>query len=138
MTLIGNSDEAHIEFFYQYGSMREYDGQKASPGMVFYTLQARVGSDKPVQTSPEWFGVEYRVNATDPVTERAPFSTYMFTYPTTVISSDTGPVRGGLIFEVPEGLAAGYPKPYYYMPLDRQSGPYLVYGKVYGVVGPVS
>jgi hypothetical protein len=112
-TLIGHSDEAHIEFYYQMGKMYEYDGQKASPGMAFYPLQVKVSSDKPVQTSPDWFGVEYKVNATDPVKERPPFSTYMFTYPTKEISSDTGAARGGLIFELPQDLADGYPKPYY-------------------------
>lgn len=137
-TLIGKSDEAHIEFYYQIGRMAEYDGQKASPGMMFYALQVKVSSDKPVQTSPEWFGIEYKVNATDPVSERPPFSTYMFTYPTKEISSDTGAARGGLIFELPQRLADGYPRPCYYMPFDQQQGPYKVYDKVYGVVGPVS
>ncbi|HTY90825.1 MAG TPA: hypothetical protein VMC84_06575 [Methanocella sp.] len=134
-TLIGNSDEAHIEFYYQLGKMAEYDGQKASPGMLFYPLQVKVSSDKPVQTSPDWFGVEYKVNDTDPVQTRQPFSTYMFTYPTRELSSDTGAARGGIIFELPANLAEGYPKPYYYMPLDQQQGPYKVYNKVYGVVG---
>lgn len=136
-TLIGNNDEAHIGFNYQMGKMSEYDGQKASPGMAFYTLQVKVTSDKPVQTSPGWFGIEFKVNSTDPVQERPPFSTYMFTYPTRVLDSNT-PARGGLIFELPSQLADGYPKPYYYMPLDEQQGEYKVYDKVYGVVGAVS
>jgi len=137
-TLIGHSDEAHIGFYYQFDKMTEYDGQKASPGMTFYALQVKIISDKPVQTSPDWFWVEYKVNDTAPLETRQPFSTYMFTYPTTTISSDTGAAKGGLIWELPMDLADGYPKPYYYMPLDQQQGPYKVYDKVYGVVGPVS
>lgn len=137
-TLIGNDNEAHIQFNYQFGKMNEYDGQRSSPGMTFYTLQVKVISDKPVPTSPDWFWIEYKINDSAPLEDRQPFSTYMFTYPTKTISSDTGAARGGLIFEIPQDLAAGYPKPYYYMPLDQQEGPYKVLDKVYGAMGPVS
>jgi hypothetical protein len=138
VTPIGGSDAANIEFHYQLGTSSEYDGQKASPGNKFYMLQVRVASyDKPVSTSPEWFWVEFKVNDTAPVQDRAPFSTYMFKYPTKVIGPDTGSAKGGLIFELPEGLADGYPKPYYYMPMDQQQGQYKVYDKVYGTVGDI-
>jgi hypothetical protein len=136
-TLIGGSDEAHIRFDYQLGTASEYDGQKASPGYKFYMLQVKVSSDKPVQTSPEWFWMEYKVNETANVQDRQPFSTYMFKYPTMVIDSGTGAARGGLIFELPAELAVGYPKPYYYLPLEGQQGQYKVYDKVYGTVGAV-
>ena len=136
-TLIGNNDEAHVYFSYQLGTSYEYDGLKASPGHKFYMLQVKVRSDKPVQTSMDWFWIEYKVNDTDNVQVRQPFTTYMFKYPTTVIGPDTGAARGGLLFELPEKMADGYPRPYYYMPLEAQQGQYRVYDKVYGKVGDV-
>jgi hypothetical protein len=137
-TLIGKSDEAHIKFNYQLGTASEYDGlQKAAPGYLFYLLQVNVSSDKPVQTSPDWFGMEYKVNDTDSVHDAKPFSTYMFKYPTEVLGPDTGAAKGGFLFELPATMADGYPKPYYYMPLEEQQGPYKVYDKVYGTVGDV-
>jgi hypothetical protein len=137
-TPIAGSDEAHIKFNYQLGTTPEYDGlQKASPGNLFYLLQANVSSDRPVQTSPEWFGMEYKVNETDSVHDAKPFGMYMFTYPTGDIGPDSGPARGGFLFELPAQMAEGYPKPYYYMPLGEQQGQYKVYDKVYGTVGDV-
>jgi hypothetical protein len=136
-TPIGGSDDANIEFHYQIGKASEYDGQKASPGNLFYMLQVRVKSDKPVETSPDWFWVEFKVNDTAAVQDRAPFSTYMFKYPSKVIGPDTGSAKGGLIFELPASLADGYPKPYYYMPMGQQQGQYKVYDKVYGTVGDI-
>ncbi len=136
-TLVGNSDEAHIYFSYQLGTSYEYDGLKASPGCKFYMLQAKVSSDKPVQTSMDWFWIEYKVNDTDSIHVKQPFTTYMYRYPAMVIGPDTGAARGGLLFELPEKMADGYPRPYYYMPLEAQQGQYRVYDKVYGKVGDV-
>ncbi len=136
-TMIGNSDEAHVDFNYQLGTSYEYDGLKASPGHKFYMLQVKVSSDKPVQTSLDWFWMEYKVNETDSVQVRQPFTTYMFKYPTMVIGPGTGAARGGLLFELPDKLADGYPKPCYYMPLEEQQGQYKVYDKVYGKVEDV-
>jgi hypothetical protein len=137
-TPIVESDEAHIRFNYQLGTTPEYDGlQKASPGNLFYLLQANVSSDRPVQTSPDWFGMEYKTNETDSVHDAKPFGMYMFTYPTGEIGPGSGPARGGFLFELPAQMAEGYPKPYYYMPLGEQQGQYKVYDKVYGTLGDV-
>ncbi len=136
-TFIGNSDEAHIKFTYQIETAPEYSGlQKASPGQLFYILQVKVSSDKPVRTSQDWFWMEYKVNESDSVhTSNSSFS--FVKYPTKVLSNDSDSARGELIFELPANMAPGYPKPYYYLPLEEQQGQYKVYSKVYGTVGDV-
>jgi hypothetical protein len=136
-TLIGKNDEAHVQFFYSMGTASDYGGlKKASPGNLLYIIKVKVSSDKPVQTSLAWFWVEYKVNATDIVHDSNAIMAYV-QYPEKTIGSDQGPAKGELLIELPAKLAEGYPKPYYYMPLEQQQGPYKVYDKVYGVVGDV-
>lgn len=136
-TLIGGSDEAHIRFNYQLGTASEYGGlQKASEGNLLYLLQVKVSSDKPVQTSQDWFWIEYKVNESDSV-HTSHSSISFVKYPAKVIGNNSDSARGELIFELPANMAPGYPKPYYYMPLEDQQGPYKVYDKVYGEIGDV-
>lgn len=136
-TLIGNNDEAHIQFFYSPGTETEYGGmQKAAPGYLLYIYKVNVSSDKPVQTSLDWFGVEYKVNETDPVQDSRAFVAYI-KYPEKTVGSGLGSARGEIFIELPKKMAPGYPKIYYYIPLEEQQGQYKVYDKVYGVVGDV-
>lgn len=137
-TLIGKSDEAHVLFYYSPGgTASEYGGlKKASAGNVLYIIKVNVSSDKPIATSPAWFGVEYKVNATDTVHDSSAIMWYVM-YPERTIGSGLEPARGEFLIELPSKLAPGYPKPFYYMPLEQQPGPYKVYDKVYGVVGDV-
>lgn len=137
-TLIGGNDEAHIQFFYSLGTeTSEYGGmQKPAPGYLLYIYKVNVSSDKPVPTSLDWFGVEYKVNETDPVLESTAFNAYM-KYPEKTIGSGLGTARAEIFIELPKNMAPGYPKIYYYKPLDKQQGPYKVYDKVYGVIGDV-
>lgn len=136
-TLIGHSDEAHVQFFYSMGTASDYGGlQKASSGNLLYIFKVNVSSDKPIQTSLDWFGVEYKVNDTDPVHDSRAFMSYV-KFPEKTIGSGPGNARGEILVELPDHMADGYPKPYYYLPLDQQQGQYKVYDKVYGVVGDV-
>lgn len=136
-TLIGGSDEAHVQFYYSLGTASDYGGlQKASPGNLLYIVKVNVSSDKPVETSQDWFWMEYKENETDTVHDSSRFMSYL-KYPVRIISHDQEPARGELLIELPANMAPGYPKPYYYMPLDKQQGQYKVYDKVYGVVGDV-
>jgi len=136
-TLIGHSDEAHVQFFYSMGTASDYGGlQKASPGNLLYIFKVNVSSDKPIQTSLDWFGAEYKVNNTDSVHDSRAFMAYV-KYPEKTIGPGQGNARGEILIELPAQMAEGYPKPYYYLPLDQQQGPYKVYDKVYGEVGDV-
>jgi len=136
-TLIGGNDGANIQFNYKLGTASEFSGlQKASPGNLLYLLQVKVSSDRPVQTSQDWFGMEYKVNATDSV-HTSNSSMSFVKYGPSQIGPDAGLARGEIIFELPATMAPGYPKPYYYMPLEDQQGQYKVYDKVYGTVGDV-
>ncbi len=121
-TLIGNSDEAHIAFTYQLGTASDFSGlQKAAPGYELYLLQVKVSSDKPVETSQDWFWMEYKVNESDSV--HASHSSFSFVkYPTKVLRNGSDSAGGELIFELPASMASGYPKPYYYKPLEEQQG----------------
>ncbi len=136
-TLIGGSDEAHITFTYQLGTASEYSGlHKVSPGNLLYLLQVRVTSDKPVETSQDWFRMEYKANESDSV--HVSHSSFSFVkYPTKTLNNASDPAGGQMIFELPASMAPGYPKPYYYKPLEEQQGTYKVYDKVYGTVGDV-
>jgi hypothetical protein len=136
-TLIGKSDEAHIKFTYQLGTASEYSGlQKASPGNLLYLLQVKVSSDKPVQTSQDWFWMEYKSNESDDI--HSSHSSISFVkYPTKVLNNSTDFAGGELIFELPANMAPGYPKPFYFMPFEEQQGAYKVYDKVYGTMGDV-
>src|SRR5271157_1446777 len=136
-TLIGRSDEAHIQFYYSVETASDYSGlPKASPGKIFYILDVQVSSDKPVQTSTDWITLEYKVNDTDPVKYMSPFTSVFKVYPSTIIGGDNGSTaEGRLMYEMPAQLAAGYPKPVYYLPLDQQQGQYKVYDPVYGILG---
>jgi len=137
-TLIGGNDEAHVQFFYSLGTeTSEYGGmQKPAPGYLLYIYKVNVSSDKPVPTSLDWFGVEYKVNETDPVQASTAFNAYM-EYPEKTIGSGPGSARAEIFIELPKNMAPGYPKIYYYKPLEQQQGPYKVYDKVYGVIGDV-
>jgi hypothetical protein len=136
-TLIGGNDQANIQFYYQLGSGSQYSGlQPSSPGDLLYILQVNVTSDKPVQTSQDWFWMEYRANASDSIHDSHASISFV-TYPNKIISSNTTSARGEMIFELSATMAQGYPKPYYYMPTADQQGPYYVYSKVYGTVGDV-
>ncbi len=135
--LIGGNDEAHITFTYALDKQSEMYGlQKASPGKLFYILTVKVRSDKPVYTSEDWFGMEYKANATDSVHDTNNFFVYK-QYPAKVLQNESDAAGGVLVFELPENMAGGYPKPYYYRPLEEQQGTYKVYDKVYGKVGDV-
>jgi hypothetical protein len=136
-TLIGNSDEAHIQFTYQLGTASEYSGlQKASPGNLLYILQVKIRSDKPVETSQDWFWMEYKVNESDDI--HSSHSSFSFVkYPTKVLNNSTDFAGGELIFELPAKMASGYPRPFYFMPFEEQQGAYKVYDKVYGTKGDV-
>lgn len=136
-TLIGGDQWANIQFNYQLETASQYSGlQQAAPGYLLYILQVNVSSDKPVQTSENWFWMEYKENATDSLHDtNASFS--FVSYPQTTISSNTPSARGEIIFELPATMAKGYPMPYYYMPMEDQQGPYYVNGRVYGTLGDV-
>ena len=136
-TLIGKSDEAHIQFTYQLGKQTELDGlQKASPGSLFYVLQVKVKSDKPIETSQDWFWMEYKANESDDL--HSTNSAFSFVkYPTKVLNNSTDFAGGQMIFELPATMAPGYPKPFYFMAWEDQRGPYKVYDKVYGTPGDV-
>lgn len=136
-TLIGGSDEAHVQFTYALDSQSEMYGlQKASPGKLFYRLTVKVTSDKPIDTSADWFRMEYKAKESDSVHTSTDFFVYK-AYSARVLQNESDSAGGILVFELPESMAAGYPKPYYYKPLDQQQGTYKVYDKVYGKVGDV-
>ena len=136
-TPIGGNNGANIQFNYQLGTQTQFSGlQPAAPGDLLYLLQVNVSSDKPVQTSQAWFGMEYKVNATDSIHDSNSSISFV-AYPSKIISWNTTSARGEMIFELPAKMAPGYPKPYYYMPMEDQPGPYYVYGKIYGTVGDV-
>jgi len=135
--LIGGSDEAHITFTYALDRQSEMYGlQKASPGKLFYRLTVKVTSDKPIATSEDWFWMEYRASEAGGVNSSNSFFVYK-QYPAKVLRNESDFAGGVLVFELPENMATGYPKPYYYKPLDEQQGMYKVYDKVYGTVGDV-
>jgi hypothetical protein len=136
-TLIGNTDEAHVQFFYSMGTQSDYGGlQKASKGNLLYIFKVNVSSDKPIQTSLAWFGAEYKVNDTDAVHDTRAFNSYV-TFPEKTIGPGLSSARGEILAELPDHMAEGYPKIYYWLPLNQQQGPYKVYDKVYGVPGDV-
>ncbi len=134
---IGGSDEAHIMFTYQLGEQSDMPGlQKAAPGKLFYILKVKVRSDKPVETSEDWFWLEYRANESDSVHASQASFPYIV-YPTKILQNESDSAGGELVFELPATMAPGYPKPYYYKPLDEQHGTYKVYDRVNGTLGDV-
>ncbi len=122
-------------FNYNLGSGTQYSGlQPAATGDLLYVLQVKVTSDKPIQTSQDWFWLEYKMNDTDSVHDTNNSMSYQ-TYPSEILGPDSAPAKGQMIFELPAQMAPGYPKAYYYMPKEDQPGPYYVYDKVYGTLG---
>ncbi len=133
-TLIGG-DEAHIVFNYNIGSASSYSQlQQAAPGYLLYVLQVKVTSDKPIQTSQDWFWLEYKMNDTDNIHTTNNSSSFQ-TYPTEILGPNSDPAKGQFIFELPAKMAPGYPKAYYYMAKENQPGPYYVYDRVNGTPG---
>lgn len=134
-TLSGGSDEAHIVFNYNLESGSQYSGlQKAAPGNSLYILQVQVTSDKPIQTSQDWFWLEYKMNDSDSIHRTNNSMSYQ-TYPSEILGPASAPAKGQMIFELPTEMAPGYPKAYYYMAKEYQPGPYYVYDRVDGILG---
>jgi hypothetical protein len=132
-TLIGGNDEAHIIFNWEVWTYTtEYNRIKVTPGNSFYVMHVNVTSDKPVQSSAEWFTMEYKEKDSDPVSV-ADYTT--FSYPGGMIGVNGSYMVGDIEFELPAHLAAGYPKPVYWMDVDKQSGTYKVKQPVYGEGG---
>lgn len=133
-TLIGGSDEAHIAFSYSYMATKEYRGLTANPGYKLYVLDVSVSSDKPVETSADWFSIDYRRNASESIKTYYPITSK---YPSFTMGPTTGPVEGWLLFELPDSNDGQYSlQPVYTAPKNFIfKGPYKVYGKVYGVRG---
>jgi hypothetical protein len=130
-TLIGGSDEAHVIFNYGLRTYHDFWGQTASPGMVFYIMHANVTSDKPVECTPDWFALEYRVNNIEPVKTAYPVSNRFNSATTQSGVYATGEIE----FELPDQMAEGYPKAVFWKPVDRQNGIYKVKQPIYGVPG---
>lgn len=130
-TLIGGSDEAHVIFNYGLRTYHDFWGQTASPGMVFYIMHVNITSDKPVDCTPDWFSLEYRVNNIEPVKIAYPVSSR---FNSAVIQNGVY-ATGEIEFELPDHLAEGYPKAVFNKPIDQQSGIYKVKQPVYGVPG---
>lgn len=130
-TLIGGSDEAHIQFIYGLRTYSDFWGQKASPGKVFYIMHANITSDKPVECTPDWFYLEYKAKDTGPLTIVYPVSNR---FSSKTIQNGVY-AQGEIEFELPTDMAPGYPKPVFWMPVDRQTGPYKVKQPVYGSPG---
>lgn len=134
-TLIGGSDEAHIDFRYSISSYTHYDNIEAQPGKVFYRVIVEVSSDKPVETSADWIKLEYRSGPADSINYYEPFT---HTYPSKVIGPDTGAAKGVMLFEVPKPISYEYQPVLIYsppVPPEKQSGPYRVYSNVTGTKG---
>lgn len=132
-TLIGGNDEAHIIFTWGIRTYTtEYDRIKVAPGKAFYVMHVNVTADKPVESSAEWFKLEYKEKDSDTVSV-ADYTT--FTYPGGMIGVNGSYLTGDIEFELPAHLAAGYPKPVYWLDVDKQSGIYKVKQPVYGEGG---
>lgn len=133
-TLIGGSDQAHIEFYYtvkQYSQM--YEGIPAGPGEYIYAIDVYVDSDKPVMTDDSWFSVKYQKNSSSPLITYPPATA--IGYPKKTIGDGTGPAQGRLLIVLPIPDKDGYgPVPVYGKPVDEQSGTYKVSTPVNGVV----
>ncbi len=132
-TLIGGNDEAHILFTWEIWTYtKEYNRIPVTPGKSFYVMHVNVTADKPVETSAQWFKLEYKEKDSDPVS-LADYTT--FSYPGGMIGVNGSYLTGDIEFELPAHLASGYPKPVYWMDPDKQSGTYKVKEPVYGEGG---
>ena len=132
-TLIGGNDEAHIIFTWEIWTYtKEYNRILVTPGKSFYLMHVNVTADKPVESSAQWFKLEYKEKDSDPVSQ-ADYITY--TYPGGMIGVNGSYLTGDIEFELPARLAAGYPKPVYWLDSDKQSGIYKVKQPVYGEGG---
>ena len=132
-TLIGGNDEAHIIFTWGIRTYTtEYNRIKVTPGKSFYIMHVNVTADKPVESSAEWFTMEYKEKDSDPVSV-ADYTT--FTYPGGMIGVNGSYLTGDIEFELPARLAAGYPRPVYWLDVNKQSGIYKVKQPVYGEGG---
>lgn len=131
-TPVPGSDEAHIDFTYRQTTYtRQYEGITPNPGEIIYAFTVTVDSDKPVATDDSWFWIEYRKNATAPLQDLEPNT--VFDYPSKVIGDGSGPAKGRLLIALPATDAGGQIRPYYYKPIEGQSGEYKV-KKTYGLI----
>lgn len=132
-TPVPGSDEAHIDFTYNVRSYsKQYEGLVPNPGELIYVFDVTVNSDKPVRTDSDWFWFEYQKNATEPVQELQPNT--VFRYPSKTIGDGSGPATGRLIIALPALETGSRLKPFYFKPLNEQSGEFLVKKKYYGVL----
>jgi len=130
---VPGSNEAHIDFYYNLKTYSTpYEGIAPLPGEVIYAIDVTVNSDQPIHTDDSWFHIEYRRNATAPLQDLEPNS--VFEYPSTTIGGGAAPAKGRLLIALPAPENGNQVRPYYFKPLDQQTGDYKVKAPAYGVL----